>query len=161
MHDSSLNNSIWIQNLFQCPAAANQLQSRDLNTWPTANQSWARDLNTWPAENQSRAGDVYTRACCESVKITNLNRLIQRRVFEWKKKQNQNNKQIQCLSHKEKSFRNLVKSNRNQIVFTIFRLIWNQTDVRLLFQINRKMVNTIWYRFHLIRFRKKFSVCSS
>ena len=27
---------------------------------------------------------------------------------------------------------NLVKSNRNQIVFTIFRLIWNQTDsVRL------------------------------
>ena len=31
----------------------------------------------------------------------------------------------------EKSFRNLSKSNRNQIVFTIFRLIWNQTDVRL------------------------------
>ena len=29
----------------------------------------------------------------------------------------------------EKSFRNLVKSNRNQIIFTIFRLIWNQTDV--------------------------------
>ena len=28
--------------------------------------------------------------------------------------------------HTEKSFRNLVKSNRNQIVFTIFRLIWNQ-----------------------------------
>ena len=31
----------------------------------------------------------------------------------------------------QKSFRNLIKSNRNQIVFTIFRLIWNQTDVRL------------------------------
>ena len=28
-------------------------------------------------------------------------------------------------------FPNLVKSNRNQIVFTTFRLIWNQTDVRL------------------------------
>ena len=25
----------------------------------------------------------------------------------------------------EKYFRNLIKSNRNQIVFTIFRLIWN------------------------------------
>ena len=31
----------------------------------------------------------------------------------------------------EKSFRNLIKSTRNQIAFTIFRLIWNQTDVRL------------------------------
>ena len=27
--------------------------------------------------------------------------------------------------HTEKCFRNLIKSNRNQIVFTIFRLIWN------------------------------------
>ena len=27
--------------------------------------------------------------------------------------------------HTEKSFRNLIKLNRNQIVFTIFRLIWN------------------------------------
>ena len=43
----------------------------------------------------------------------------------------------------EKSFRNLIISIRNQIVFTIFRLIWNETDVRLLFQINRKMVNTL------------------
>ena len=32
--------------------------------------------------------------------------------------------------HTEKSFRNLIKSNRNQIVLTIFRLIWIQTDVR-------------------------------
>ena len=31
----------------------------------------------------------------------------------------------------EKSFRNLIKSTRNQIVCTIFRLIWIQTDVRL------------------------------
>ena len=30
-----------------------------------------------------------------------------------------------------KSFRNLIKSNRNPIVFIIFRLIWYQTDVRL------------------------------
>ena len=33
--------------------------------------------------------------------------------------------------HADKFFRNLIKSNRNQIVFTIFRLIYNQTDVRL------------------------------
>ena len=33
--------------------------------------------------------------------------------------------------HTEKYFRNLIKSTRNQIVFTIFRLIWNPTDVRL------------------------------
>ena len=33
--------------------------------------------------------------------------------------------------HTEKTFLNLIKSSRNQIVFTIFRLIWNQTDVRL------------------------------
>ena len=39
------------------------------------------------------------------------------------------------------------------------RLIWNQTDtVRLLFQINRKMVNKIWFSFDLIRFIKDFSV---
>ena len=31
----------------------------------------------------------------------------------------------------EKSFKNLIKSTRYQIVFTIFRLIWIQTDVRL------------------------------
>ena len=33
--------------------------------------------------------------------------------------------------HTEKSFRNLIKSYRNQIVFTMHRLIWNKTDVRL------------------------------
>ena len=31
----------------------------------------------------------------------------------------------------EESFPNLVKSNLNQIVFTMHRLIWNKTDVRL------------------------------
>ena len=31
----------------------------------------------------------------------------------------------------EKSYRNLIKLNQNQIVFTTFRLIWNQMDVRL------------------------------
>ena len=41
------------------------------------------------------------------------------------------------------------------------RLIWNskRTHVRLLFQINRWMVNTIWFRFDLIRFRKNISLC--
>ena len=34
--------------------------------------------------------------------------------------------------HTEKYFRNIIKSTRNQIVFTIFRLIWNRTDVHLL-----------------------------
>jgi len=33
--------------------------------------------------------------------------------------------------HTEKTFWNLVNSNLNHIVFTIFRLIWNQTDVHL------------------------------
>ena len=28
------------------------------------------------------------------------------------------------------------------------------------FQINRKMVNTIWFRFHSISFRKDFSMCT-
>ena len=30
----------------------------------------------------------------------------------------------------EKYFQNIIKSTRNQIVFTIFRLIWIQTDIR-------------------------------
>ena len=34
-------------------------------------------------------------------------------------------------AHTEKYFRNPIKSTRNQILFTIFRLIWNQTDVHL------------------------------
>jgi len=48
--------------------------------------------------------------------------------------------------------KNLVRINPNQIVFTIFWLI-------CLYQINRKMVNAVWFRFILTRFRKDFSVC--
>ena len=58
----------------------------------------------------------------------------------------------------KESFQNLIQSNRNQIVFTNFRWIWNQTDVRLV-QINQNMVNTILFRVNLIRFQKDFSVC--
>ena len=49
----------------------------------------------------------------------------------------------------EKSFQNLIKSNRNQTVFTIFRLIWNSktNTIGLLLQINLCMVNTVWFRF--------------
>ena len=36
-----------------------------------------------------------------------------------------------CLLHTEKSFWNIVKWNQNQIVYTIFPSIWNETDVRL------------------------------
>ena len=36
-----------------------------------------------------------------------------------------------CFHTHENFFRNRIKSHWNQIVFTIFRLIWNQTDVRL------------------------------
>ena len=54
---------------------------------------------------------------------------------------------------RQKYFRILIKSNRNQIVFTIFRLIWNSKRTRpFVFQINRNMVNTIGFLFDLIRF---------
>ena len=61
--------------------------------------------------------------------------------------------------HTEKYFRNLIKSNWNQIVFTIFQLICNQTTSVWL-QANGKMVNTIWFQFDLIRFRKDLSYLS-
>ena len=56
----------------------------------------------------------------------------------------------------------------------LFKILLNQTEIRLYlpfsdwfgtkltsvwFQINRKMVNIIWFKFDLIRFRKDFSVC--
>ena len=59
--------------------------------------------------------------------------------------------------HTEIYFRNPIELTLNQIVFVIFRFIWIQIDVRLLFQINRKMVNTIWFWVDLIGFRKYFS----
>ena len=40
---------------------------------------------------------------------------------------------LRFLIHTEKFFRNLIKSNRNQIVFTIFQINW-------------KMVNTISFK---------------
>ena len=58
----------------------------------------------------------------------------------------------------------------------LFKILLNQTEIRLYlpfsnwfgtkwtfvwFQINRKMVNTIWLRFNLIKFWKDFSVCTS
>ena len=45
------------------------------------------------------------------------------------RKKNQFNKIQQCTPRNY--LRNLIKSTRKQIVFTIFRLIWIQTDVRL------------------------------
>ena len=57
-----------------------------------------------------------------------------------------------AVSHTEKYFFNLVKSTRNQIVFTIFRMIW--------IQINWNMVKIIYFQIDLIRFRKYFSVCN-
>ena len=61
--------------------------------------------------------------------------------------------------YREHSFRNLIKATRNLIVFTIFRLIWNQTDTSVWIQINEKMVNTIWFRVDLTRFREKKILC--
>ena len=57
--------------------------------------------------------------------------------------------------HTDKSFRNLIKSNQNQIVCTIFRLIWNQTDVRLVpNQLENGTYNliTVWFNKILERF---------
>ena len=58
-------------------------------------------------------------------------------IFAHKNSETSNN-----LIHTEKSFRNLIKWNRNLFVFTIFLLIWNQTDVRLVF-----CVTLLWYFF--------------
>ena len=65
--------------------------------------------------------------------------------------------------HAGEYFPNLAKSNWNQIVFTVFRLIWNRKRTLSVccFQIKRKMVNTIWFQFDLVRFRKDFSVCGN
>ena len=62
--------------------------------------------------------------------------------------------------HTEKSFRNLIKSTWNQIVFTILRLIWNQTDVRLVPNKSENgKYNLISGCFNKIS-RKKNSVCN-
>ena len=41
-------------------------------------------------------------------------------------------------------FRNFIKSNLNQIAFTIFRFIWNQTDGKLVWKLIYKSIG-IWY----------------
>ena len=61
--------------------------------------------------------------------------------------------------HTDKSFRNLIKSNRNQIVITIFQWIWNQTNLCLVPNPS-EMVNTTWFQFDLRRFLKDSSVCA-
>ena len=60
--------------------------------------------------------------------------------------------------HAEKYFLNLIKSNRNQIYFPFPD--WFRTKrTSVWFQINQKMVYTIWFWVDLIRFRKDLSVC--
>ena len=69
-------------------------------------------------------------------------------------------KKYTAKQHGEKPFLNLIKLTRNQIVFIIFRFIWNQTDDHL--NPNQsQMVNTIWFRVDLIRFRKDLCVWRS
>ena len=49
-------------------------------------------------------------------------------------------------SHTEKSFRNPIKSNRNQIIFTIFRLVWN--NKRTLSICCSKQIGKWWIQFY-------------
>ena len=66
-----------------------------------------------------------------------------------------------CLKHTEKYFRNLIKSTRNPIVFTIFWLIWIQPEIRLdPNQPENGKYNLISGWFNKIS-RKKLSVCTS
>ena len=58
---------------------------------------------------------------------------------------------LSLLLHTYKSFRNLLKSNLNQIVFIIFRLIWHQMEFRSVEKINHKIVNTIRFWFDRTR----------
>ena len=65
--------------------------------------------------------------------------------------------------HTEKSFRNLIESTRNQIVFTIFWLIWIQTDsVRLVPNHSENgKYNLISGWFHFNKIAKRFiCVCT-
>ena len=62
--------------------------------------------------------------------------------------------------HTETYFRNRIKSNRNLIVFLPCTDWFGiKRTLSLRFQINLKMVNTIWFRFDLARFWTHFSVC--
>ena len=60
----------------------------------------------------------------------------------------------------EKSFRNLINSNWNQIVYTIFRLIWNQTDFRLVTNQSKNgkyNLISVWFN----KIPKKISLCEA
>ena len=67
--------------------------------------------------------------------------------------------------HKEKSFRNIIKSNTNQIVFTIFGLIGLQTDSVLLdpnqSQNAKYNLICVWFNAILKRFLSEFYDSSS
>ena len=60
----------------------------------------------------------------------------------------------------EKPILNLVKSNRNQIVFTVFWLLLNRTEFHLLSQINGKSVITIEIWLDSIISKIGFYVCT-
>jgi len=73
-------------------------------------------------------------------------------------------KNIVCLYISNWSIqRNLseILLNQHEIRFYLSFSDWYETKrPSVWFQINRKMVNTIWFRVYLIRFRKCLSVCS-
>ena len=56
---------------------------------------------------------------CEKCVIVYAQIIACRKLYDWRN----------GWTYTEKYFQNLIKSNRNEIVFTIFRMIWNQTDV--------------------------------
>ena len=56
--------------------------------------------------------------------------------------------EIRVEVYTDNFFRNLMKSNRNHIVFTIFRLIWNQTDACLVLnqsEIGKYNLISVWF----------------
>ena len=66
----------------------------------------------------------------------------------------------------EKSFRNIIKSNRNQIIFTIFRFCFDLIRWDLI----RNLIKSNWnqiiftisrFQFDLTRLGKDFSVCTN
>jgi len=73
-------------------------------------------------------------------------------------------KNIVCLYISNWSIqRNLseILLNQHEIRFYLSFSDWYETKrPSVWFQINRKMVNTIWFRVDLIRFRKDFSTCT-
>ena len=51
------------------------------------------------------------------------------------------------------------REEKSEALICLCRFSSEPTRRHVWFQINRKMVNTIWFRFDLIRFGKDFSVC--